>query len=108
MESTAKCLHDSSLYGSLLAGDLNAIEPFDTVLPSTYSLSDAYLALGDEGMEKGFTWAYQSPAWVRDKYGCSRMGVLLRRGRGAGLERVGEGIKVGDGLWVTDHHGLHA
>ena len=86
MESTAKYLHDSSLYGLLLAGDLNAIEPFDTVLPLTYSLSNAYLALGDEeGMEKGFTWGCQSPAWVRDKYGCSRTGALLRRGGGAGF-----------------------
>jgi hypothetical protein len=25
-----------------------------------------------------------------------------------GLERVGVGIKVGDDLWVTDHHGLYA
>jgi tyrosyl-DNA phosphodiesterase 2 len=95
----------------LLAGDLNAIDPFDTVLPSTYSLSDAYLALGDEeGMEKGFTWGYQSPAWVRDKYGCSRMDKVLYCGEVEvrGLERVGVGIKVGDDLWVTDHHGLHA
>jgi len=62
IKSTAKYLHDLSLYSSLLAGDLNAIEPFDTVLPLTYSLSDAYLALRDKGIEKGFTWAYQSLA----------------------------------------------
>jgi hypothetical protein len=55
MESTAKYLHDSLLYDSLLTGNLNTIEPFDTVLPLTYSLFDAYLALKDEGMEKGFT-----------------------------------------------------
>jgi tyrosyl-DNA phosphodiesterase 2 len=71
--------YDSSLYGSLLTGDLNAIEPFDTTFPSTYNLSDEHLALGgEEGMEKGFTWGYQSPAWLRDKYGCSRMDKVLR------------------------------
>jgi hypothetical protein len=31
MESAVKYLHDSSLYGLLLTGDLNAIEPFDTL-----------------------------------------------------------------------------
>jgi tyrosyl-DNA phosphodiesterase 2 len=111
MESITKYLHDSSLYGSLLAGDLNAIEPFDTVFPSTYNFSDAYLALGgEEGMEKGFTWGYQSPAWLRDRYGCSRMDKVLYCGEVEvqGLEQVGVGIRIGDELWITDHYGLHA
>lgn len=74
MESVAKYLHNSSLNGSLLAGDLNAIEPFDATFPSTYNLSDAYLALGGkEGVDKGFTWGYQSLARLRKKYGCNRM-----------------------------------
>jgi hypothetical protein len=52
--------YDSSLHGSLLTGDLNAIKPFDTAFPSTYNLPNAYLALGgEEDMEKGFTWGYQ-------------------------------------------------
>jgi len=73
--------YDSSPHGSLLTGDLNAIEPFDTAFPLTYNLSNAYLALGgEEGMEKSFTWGYQSPAWLPDKYGCSRMDKGIRIG----------------------------
>jgi len=68
IESVAKYLPDSSLNGSLLADDLNAIEPFDATFPSTYNLSDAYLAPGgEEGMDKGFTWGYQSLARLRKK-----------------------------------------
>ena len=111
MESVAKYLHDSSLNGSLLAGDLNAIEPFDATFPSTYNLSDAYLVLGgEEGADKGFTWGYQSLARLRKKYGCNRMDKVLYCGevKVRGLERVGVGVKLGDELWVTDHYGLHA
>ena len=70
MESAAKYLQDTSLHGSLLAGDLDAIEPFDANIPSTYNLSDAYVALGGkEGVDKDFTWGYQSQVGPREKYG---------------------------------------
>ena len=48
--------------GSVLAGDLNAIEPFDRTLHLDNGLKDAYLELGGkEDSEDGYTWGQQAP-----------------------------------------------
>ena len=115
-------LHASSLHAGLLAGDLNAIEPFDRTLHITNNLKDAYLeAGGKEDSDQGYTWGYQSYAELREKFGCSRLDKILYCGRCEvkSLERIGIGVRVEESKrakmrsfgaleFVTDHYGLMA
>jgi len=106
---------------ALLAGDLNAIEPFDRTLHSDNGLKDAYLELGGkEDSDDGFTWGQQAPRALRDQFGCSRMDKAFYWGniKALSLERIGEGIEVSDEaerdairkaggeIFASDHLGL--
>ncbi|KAI0858781.1 Endonuclease/exonuclease/phosphatase [Xylaria cubensis] len=121
----AKFMHDEGVHGALLAGDLNAIQPFDRTLHSENNLHDAYLSLGGvEDSEEGYTWGQQATPELRQMYGCSRMdkvwycgGVTVSKfGRfGADVEvrdeTEKEMIKRWGGFekaWVTDHLGVWA
>lgn len=120
LSAAAAYLHAPETAGALLAGDLNAIEPFDRTLHSENSLEDAYLALGGkEGSDDGYTWGYQAPAPKREKFGCSRMDKILFCGDVSvkTFERIGAGVKVapemceevrkaGEEEWVSDHYGV--
>lgn len=118
-------LHAGHLAGAVIAGDFNAIQPFDATLNSDNGLGDAYLELGgQEGGEDGFTWGQQAPPALRQQFGCSRMDKAYFCGSGIKLqdfERFGADVEVGwgnkkqrDGLlalgfekaWVTDHLGI--
>lgn len=115
-------LHSPSIHAGILAGDLNAIEPFDRALHVTYDFKDAYLeAGGKEDSHEGYTWGYQSYAEVQDKFGCGRLDKVLFCGRVKvrGLQRIGIGVKVEEAKrtkmrsfgaleFVTDHYGLMA
>ncbi|KAF2647072.1 hypothetical protein K491DRAFT_699857 [Lophiostoma macrostomum CBS 122681] len=99
----------------ILAGDMNANEPFDRTLHVSNDLTDAYLALGgQEDSEEGYTWGYQSEARLRERFGSCRMdkmlfqgGVLVRRFQRMGVGvKVGEGQGEGEGEWVSDHYGV--
>ena len=112
------------VHASVLAGDLNAIQPFDRTLHSENGLRDAYLELGGrEDEEQGYTWGQQAQTRLRDIFGCSRMDKVFFWGgvEVVGLERVGKDVLVeGEGErerlvglgmekgWVTDHLGLRA
>ncbi|KAI0441097.1 Endonuclease/exonuclease/phosphatase [Xylaria telfairii] len=123
----AKFMHDEGVHGALLAGDLNAIQPFDRTLHSANNLGDAYLSLGGaEDSEEGYTWGQQAAPALRQQFGCSRMdkvwycgGVTVREFRrfGADVEVVDEKekeeIKSWGGFgfekaWITDHLGIWA
>jgi tyrosyl-DNA phosphodiesterase 2 len=120
LASAAKYLHADNAQAALLAGDLNAIQPFDRTLHTENRLKDAYLELGGkEDTEDGYTWGHQVPQWMIDKFGCSRMDKILYSGatRVKTLERIGVGVKVAEDKrqemrdigceeWVTDHYGL--
>ncbi|RHZ47381.1 endonuclease/exonuclease/phosphatase family protein [Aspergillus thermomutatus] len=116
-------------HAAILAGDLNAFAPEDRSAPEECGLRDAFLALGGrEGTEESFTWGQQVPAWMREKFGCSRMDKILYCGgvEAKSLKRIGDGVTVrvdlrGDhsdsehddesedeyeDVWVTDHLGL--
>ncbi|KAH8158586.1 hypothetical protein CIB48_g9660 [Xylaria polymorpha] len=121
----AKFMHDETVHGALLAGDLNAIQPFDRSLHSANSLSDAYLSLGGaEDSEEGYTWGQQAAPVLRQQFGCSRMdkvwycgGVAVRE-----FHRFGADVEVVDDkekeeiiawggfekAWITDHLGIWA
>ena len=114
-------LHADNIHAGVLAGDCNAIQPFDKTLHVENNLQDAFLALGgQEGQDEGLTWGYQSHEYSMKKYGPSRMDKVLFCGKIAvdGLERIGIGAKVEgskrkelreltEGLdWITDHYGL--
>lgn len=120
LASAANNLHKEEVAAALLAGDLNAIQPFDRTLHSDNGLKDAYLETGGkEDSEEGYTWGQQAPAWMREQFGCSRMDKILFRGA-VGLrafERIGMGVRVEEevraevekdieGGWVTDHYGV--
>lgn len=132
----ASHLHHENVLAGLLAGDCNAIEPFDATLHSQNGLRDAYLELHPgadarpkpspdadaEERDEGYTWGYQSPPAERERFGCSRMDKVLFCGAAevGKLERIGRGVCVEDegvvremreaGMetWVTDHLGLMA
>lgn len=114
------------MHASILAGDLNAIQPFDRTLHADNHLRDAYRVLGGkEGGEEGHTWGYMSRPEQRARHGCTRLDKVLYTGRGLwinGLERIGWGLEIRDRQkrewlkqdsgcekgWLTDHLGLRA
>lgn len=118
--AASEYLQKTDVACALLAGDLNAIQPFDKTLHSENGLKDTYLELGGiEGADEGFTWGQQVPQWMKEKFGCSRMDKILFRGdvQPRGFERIGAGVKVaeeywakvkeaGELEWVTDHYGV--
>jgi len=119
----AKYMHQDVVYASILAGDCNAIQPFDRTLHSDNGLRDAYLELGgQEDSEEGYTWGYQVPEELFKRFGPSRMDKVMFCGnmKIKSLERIGVGIKVEDEQtqkemvdagqveFVTDHYGLMA
>jgi tyrosyl-DNA phosphodiesterase 2 len=113
-------LKESNVAGALLAGDLNAIQPFDRTLHSDNGLKDTYLDLGgQEDSDDGYTWGYQVAQWMKDKFGCSRMDKILFHGavQPYSFDRIGMGLKVAEEdrekvgsdierSWVTDHYGV--
>ncbi|KAL1610163.1 hypothetical protein SLS60_001828 [Paraconiothyrium brasiliense] len=122
LQAAAPYLQASSVASGLLAGDLNAIQPFDRTLHSENNLKDVYLELGGrEDSDDGYTWGYQVPQALRERFGCSRMDKILFTGGITPLkfERIGVGVKVaedkrkelrdgGEEEWVTDHYGVMA
>lgn len=122
MAEVSQHLHDPSVHGGVLAGDLNAIQPFDYTLHSENNLKDAYLeGGGQEKKEEGFTWGYQSYASLRERFGCQRLDKILYCGKVEvkALQRFGINVKVEEGKrakmrsfgaleFVTDHYGLMA
>ncbi|KAF2458637.1 Endonuclease/exonuclease/phosphatase [Lineolata rhizophorae] len=116
MRVAGKWLAKDNVEAGLLAGDCNAIEPFDATIGPENGLRDTYLELGGkESDEDGMTWGVQVPDWMREKFGLSRMDRVFCKGKAKpiSLERIGVGVKVeeegeGQGEWVTDHFGLKA
>jgi len=121
LEDAAKQLH--AVRAGLVAGDLNAIQPFDRTIAEENNLKDVYLELGGkEDSDEGYTWGIQVPEWLRKKFGPSRMDKVLYCGalQAVRIERIGVGVTVTDeevkkemrekgiGEWVTDHYGLMA
>ncbi|KAI3334462.1 Endonuclease/exonuclease/phosphatase [Ustulina deusta] len=119
----AKFMREKDIHGALLAGDLNAIQPFDRTLHSANGLRDAYLDLGGrEDSEAGYTWGQQAPPAFREMYGCSRMDKVFYCGGvsvqkfdrfGADVQVVGESerediLRWGgfEKPWITDHLGV--
>jgi tyrosyl-DNA phosphodiesterase 2 len=120
LAAASKILKENGVASALIAGDFNAIQPFDRTLHRENDLKDAYLELGgQEDSDEGFTWGYQVPQWMRDTFGCSRMDKILLRGdvQPKSFERIGMGVKVAEeerdkvqkeieGGWATDHYGV--
>ncbi|KAL2021158.1 hypothetical protein VTK56DRAFT_7464 [Thermocarpiscus australiensis] len=121
LATAARYLHEA--YAGVLAGDLNAIEPFDRTLHLDNNLKDAYLEKGgQEGAESGMTWGQMAPAWDRERWGLSRMDKILFCGGlklvdfgTFGMDAQVEGEAVREQLmemtgiekgWVTDHLGV--
>jgi len=122
---------DFEIYAALLAGDLNAIQPFDRSLHSDNGLKDAYLELGgQEDSEEGYTWGQQAATVLRERFGCSRMDKVYYHSPGDGggnglllvkFEKFGAGVELEDKTqkqeiislgfdrpWITDHLGVLA
>ncbi|KAL3478699.1 Endonuclease/exonuclease/phosphatase [Aspergillus californicus] len=126
MQLIARYLHEKPVDVALVAGDFNAIQPFDRTLhvDNDNNLKDAFLELGGkEDTEEGFTWGQQAPTKFREQFGCSRMDKVYFCGHAKLIkfERFGGGIMtegeeeckqiVGLGFerpWVTDHLGVMA
>lgn len=122
ISAAAPYLKENGVEAGLLAGDLNAIQPFDRTLHVENGLKDVYLELGgEEDSDQGYTWGYQVPAALRERFGCSRMDKILFAGAVVPrrFERIGVGVKVaeeqrqamrdaGEEEWVTDHYGVMA
>lgn len=122
LSAAAPYLAAEEVGAALLAGDLNAIQPFDRTLHSDNGLKDTYLELGGkEDSDEGYTWGKQVPHYLKDKFGPSRMDKILFRGvaKPTHFERIGIDVKVaedkreevkaaGELEWVTDHYGVMA
>lgn len=125
LETAAQHMHDPAVSGSVLGGDLNAIQPFDRNLHSDNNLQDAYLLQGGkEDSEDGYTWGQMAQVKLRNMFGCSRMDKLYFVGNlklekferfGLGVEVEDEAVKEKlvkeeglDGGYVTDHVGVKA
>lgn len=120
LKAASKFLHDTEVASALLAGDLNAIQPFDLTLYSENGLKDTFLELGGaDGTEEGYTWGQQVPQWMKEKFGSSRMDKILLRGsiNPKNFERIGIDVRVAEEHrakmkeaelddWVTDHYGV--
>ena len=123
LTTAARWMHSPEVSGSVLGGDLNAIQPFDEKLHSDNNLHDAYLTVGGiEHSDEGYTWGQMAPTKLRNMFGCSRMDKLFFCGqlKCEKFERFGYGVEVEDesiknalieeeGLeagWVTDHLGV--
>lgn len=120
LSAAAAYLHAPDVACALLAGDLNAIEPFDRSLHSKNQLQDAYLTIGgEEDSEEGYTWGDQVHAALRARFGCSRMDKILFSGsvQVKKFERIGVDVKVaeetqetieeaGELMWASDHYGV--
>ncbi|KAH6870391.1 Endonuclease/exonuclease/phosphatase [Alternaria rosae] len=118
MAAAKQYLNHNDVESAILAGDLNAIEPFDRSLHTDNELEDMYLLIGEDS-DNGYTWGYQSPQAMRDRFGCSRMDKILFQGWLAPwkFQRIGMGVKVaeehrqmmkeaGELDWVSDHYGV--
>ena len=119
MTIAAQYMQAPEVHASFLAGDLNAIQPFDRTLHSDNGLKDAYLELGGkEDSDEGYTWGQQAQTKLREMFGCSRMDKVYYCGDATvtRFERIGVDIEVEteedkqllkqQGLeqgWVTDH-----
>ncbi|EXJ88333.1 hypothetical protein A1O1_05263 [Capronia coronata CBS 617.96] len=125
LAEVAKFMHDLSISGSVLGGDLNAIQDFDRSLHTDNGLQDAYLTLGGkEDSDDGYTWGQMAAVRQREMFGCSRMDKLIFCGQleCEKFERFGLGVEVEEkhvkkalvedsGLekgYVTDHAGVKA
>jgi tyrosyl-DNA phosphodiesterase 2 len=126
MTAAKQYLHHDSVSSAILAGDLNAIQPFDRTLHEDNNLNDAYLLIGGEGAgpgeedsDNGYTWGYQVPQAMRDRFGCSRMDKIFFTGplNPIKFQRIGMGVKAaeehrqmmteaGELDWVSDHYGV--
>jgi tyrosyl-DNA phosphodiesterase 2 len=120
----AEFLKSPDVFGSAMAGDFNAIQPFDRTLHAENGLKDAYLELGGkEDDDAGFTWGQQAATKLREMFGCSRMDKVFFTGglKLVSFERFGAGIELEDGgeresvvglgferAWITDHLGVVA
>lgn len=126
MQLVARYLHEDGVRAGLVAGDFNAIQPFDRTLHADggNDLRDAFLELGgQEDSEEGFTWGQQAATKLRGQFGCSRMDKVYLCGQfklvrferfGADILVEGEEEReqiVGLGFekpWITDHLGVMA
>lgn len=115
----ARYMHEAD--ASVLAGDLNAIEPFDQALHVDSKLSDAYLESGGREDDKaGHTWI-MAPSAEMAKFGTSRMDKLYYHNvQLESFTMFGEDLQLADGdvakemcnidglakPWVTDHLGI--
>lgn len=124
MKICAEYMRKPSVDAALLAGDLNAVQPFDRTLHIDNGLKDAYLELGGaEDDVAGHTWGQQAATSQRERFGTSRMDKVYFRGdvELLSFDKFGsdvmvaeqaereELVKLGfDAPWVTDHLGVKA
>lgn len=124
MKVAASYMHQSSVHGSILSGDLNAIEDFDRRLHTDNELKDAYLELGgSDDSADGHTWGQQASTALRERFGTCRMDKVFYCGdlQLKSFEKFGEGVVVPDEAeqkeivhlgfekpWITDHLGVKA
>lgn len=124
MKLCGEYMRDAGVDAALLAGDLNAIQPFDRSLHSDNGLRDAFLELGGgEDDADGHTWGQQAATFQRERFGTSRMDKVFFCGDVdlLSFERFGAGVLVEDPVereelvrlgfeepWITDHLGVKA
>lgn len=104
LAAAAEMLRAEGVYAGLVCGDMNAIQEEDRNIHVEAGLVDAWTE-GDEAKD-GFTWGYQ-PAC---QFSPGRLDKILYtsndRCKVDKPRRIGAGLKLESGRWVSDHYGL--
>lgn len=104
LAATADLLREEGIHAGIVAGDMNAITPDDTLIHEAAGLADAWS--GDNEDTDALTWGFQPssefPPGRLDKilYAASEHCTVDEP------ERVGVGLQTVTGQWASDHYGL--
>ena len=105
MEMCSRFLRLRDVHGGVIAGDMNTISQEDQSLGKKVGLADAWKG----GNEEGHTWGYQGGN-EGGKYPPGRLDrIYYLPGKGYKVDepkKIGVGVKVREGGWVSDHYGL--
>ncbi|KAF3906536.1 hypothetical protein ABW20_dc0107531 [Dactylellina cionopaga] len=104
--------NDANIHAGLIAGDMNPIEPPDSLLPAETGLLDAYLVNGgQEDDPDGHTWGYQTE---NNPFPNRRFDKIFYapgdRLKVEQVEVIGQGEKTKEDLriYISDHYGVSA
>ncbi|KAI0058204.1 hypothetical protein BV25DRAFT_1830384 [Artomyces pyxidatus] len=105
LAAVADYLNDEGVVGGLVAGDMNSISEGDGRMVREFGLSDAW-RYREEADPIGATWGFQPPGDLPQGRLDKVLYVRRREYRIRRIGRIGVGLCLEDGQYVSDHVGL--